>query len=206
MADQKETIQWDQFIDACRELSEAQYQEGWDQEAHTKEVESLLERLRLTEEQRDKFLSKYENRIPDFPEIGHLHYERRFMISLVEFEKGDVIPLHDHPDMTGVVLCIEGRVDVQHFDKLEETSNSNRPLLQEERTVQMKPGDIATLTTERGNIHTLQALEFSRMIDVFTPPYDQDRASRALYYKIESSTYEGREGVYEVISSSNTRN
>ena len=44
------------------------------------------------------------------------------------------------------------------------------------------------------------------MIDVFTPPYDQDRASRALYYKIESSTYEGREGVYEVISSSNTRN
>ena len=160
MADQKETIQWDQFIDACRELSEAQYQEGWDQEAHTKEVESLLERLRLTEEQRDKFLSKYENRIPDFPEIGHLHYERRFMISLVEFEKGDVIPLHDHPDMTGVVLCIEGRVDVQHFDKLEETSNSNRPLLQEERTVQMKPGDIATLTTEQEIFTRYKRLSF----------------------------------------------
>lgn len=205
MADQGEPILWDSFLDLCRELSEAQFQDSWDQDSYTKKLESVLQRLELTEEQKVEFASNYTDRATDFPEIRHLHYEQKFMVSLVEFEEGDIIPLHDHPDMTGVLLCTEGLVDVQHFDKLNETSDRERPLLQEERTIQMKAGTTAALTVDRGNIHTLQAREFSRMIDVFTPPYNSDRARRALYYKLESEPYQDRSGVYEAITSSTRR-
>lgn len=205
IAGQEEPILWEPFLDLCRELSEAQFQEGWDQDTYTKKIESVLLRLELTEEQRTKFDSNYKDRAADFPEIRHLHYEQKFMVSLVEFEEGDVIPLHDHPDMTGVILCAEGHVDVQHFDKLDETSERDRPLLQEERSIQMKAGTTAALTVNKGNIHTLHAREFSRMIDVFTPPYNADRARRALYYKLEPEPYQERSGVFEAITSSNRR-
>lgn len=205
VAGEDEPILWDPFLELCRELSEAQFQESWDQESYTKKVESILLRLQLTEEQRTNFANNYTDRAVDFPEIRPLHYERKFMVSLVEFEKGDVIPLHDHPDMTGVILCAEGHVDVQHFDKLDETSDRDRPLLQEERSIQMKAGTTAALTVNKGNIHTLHARELSRMIDVFTPPYNSDRSRRALYYKLEPEPYQERSGIFEAITSSNRR-
>ncbi len=205
IAGPEEPILWEPFLDLCRELSEAQFQDGWDQDSYTKKLESVLVRLQLTDEQQEKFVKDYKDRAVDFPEIRHLHYESKFMVSLVEFEEGDIIPLHDHPEMTGVLLCTEGLVDVQHFDKLEETSERDLPLLQEERSIQMKAGTTAALTVEKGNIHTLQAREFSRMIDVFTPPYNTDRVRRALYYKLEPEPYQERSGVFEAIASSNRR-
>lgn len=205
VAGQEEPILWEPFLDLCRDLSEAQFQESWDQDFYTKKLGSILQRLQLTDDQQEKFAKDYKDRAVDFPEIRYLHYERKFMVSLVEFEEGDIIPLHDHPDMTGVLLCTEGLVDVQHFDKLDETSERDLPLLQEERSIQMKAGTTAALTVEKGNIHTLHALEFSRMIDVFTPPYNSDRIRRALYYKLESEPYQERSGVFEAITSSDQR-
>lgn len=205
IVDPEEPILWEPFLDLCRELSEIQFQDGWDQDSYTKKLEAVLVRLQLSDEQKTKITRDYDDRAVDFPEIRHLHYERKFMVSLVEFEEGDIIPLHDHPDMTGVILCTEGHVDVQHFDRLNETSDRDRPLLQEERSIQMKPGTTAALTVEKGNIHTLQAREFSHMIDVFTPPYNSDRSERALYYKLESEPYQERSGVFEAMTSSTRR-
>ena len=205
VADQKEPILWETFLDLCRELSEAQFQDDWNQDSYTDELKLLLSRLQLTEEQETEFATEHDDRGANFPKIRHLHYEPQFMVSLVAFQEGDIIPLHDHPGMTGVLLCTEGHVDVKHFDRLEETSEQDRPLLQEERSIQMKAGTTAALTVDRGNIHTLHAREFSRMIDVFTPPYDSDRVSRALYYKLESEPYQQRPGIFEAVTSTNHR-
>ena len=70
--------------------------------------------------------SSYENYNEAFPEIRGMHYEERFMVSMLEFEAGEDIPLHDHPDMTGVIYCTAGSVAVEHFDKLEETADGHQ--------------------------------------------------------------------------------
>ncbi len=201
----EEPVGWEDFLVLLRELSNAQFDDSWDQESYTAKVASLISRLRRDDEDIVEFTERYKNRSSNFPEIRRLHRETQFGVSLVEFEEGEEIPLHDHPDMTGVILCTQGRVKVDHYDRLPEVSERNRPLLAEERSLDMKPGDIAALTVKQGNIHTLRALEFTRMIDVFTPPYNLDRVSRSKYFKIGSEPYQERQGVFEAQESSSPR-
>ncbi|MXW07562.1 MAG: hypothetical protein F4Z87_05480, partial [Gammaproteobacteria bacterium] len=78
-----------------------------------------------------------------------------------------------------------------------DTSAKDLPLLKKERNLTMTPGMTATLTVSRGNIHELHAKHFTRMIDVFTPPYNRDRSSRARYYWIGEDTYDGRTDTFE---------
>ncbi len=200
LAFEDESVGWVQFLELCKDLSAVQFEEDWDQGTYTQEIESLMARLDLDDEQLVRFGESYQNYSKSFPEIRRMHYETQFMVSLVEFEAGEVIPLHDHPDMTGVILCAEGRVQVDHYDKLPDMSDQDRPLLKEERSLEMKQGSTAALTVDQGNIHTLHALEFTRMIDVFTPPYNSDRIRRSRYYTIESEPYQDKPGVFEAVA------
>ena len=136
-----------------------------------------MRRLKLDDRKIVEYIDRYQNLNLHFPEIRRMYYERQFQVSLLDFEPGEEIPLHDHPDMTGVVYCTTGRIVVDHYDKLQETAENGNPLLRFERHLEMTPGDTATLTATRGNIHALNAVQFTRMIDVFTPPYDRDRAT-----------------------------
>ena len=190
-------INWEDFLQLCGKLSSVQFEQDWDQEKYTSKIQNLLLKLDVDSAHIQKFVESYENRNPYFPEIRDLHQETQFEVSLLEFAKGEDIPLHDHPDMTGVILCTHGRVDVEHFDKLSERSENDRLLLQQERSLVMTPGDSAILTASRGNIHSLHAVEFTRMIDVFTPPYNRDRVMRSRYYKTDEQPYQKRTGVFE---------
>ncbi|MCY4143397.1 MAG: hypothetical protein OXG08_06905 [Gammaproteobacteria bacterium] len=201
----EELVEWDDFLSLIRDLSGEQFEESWDQESYTAKVTSVVSKLRTDDEYIEKYIESYRNWSPNFPGIRDLHRESQFMVSLLEFEKGEKIPLHDHPDMTGVILCTQGRVKVDHYDRLQEVSERKRPLLQEERSLEMKPGDIAALTVDKGNIHALHALEFTRMIDVFTPPYNADRINRSRYFKIDSNPYQERPGVFEAVESVSPR-
>lgn len=200
-----DSVDWSNFLELCHELSQAQFDEDWNQDNYTKEIEKVLQRLDVSSEHIQKRIAVYSNRNPYFPEIRDIHRETQFQVSLIEFEPDEDIPLHDHPDMTGVILCTEGKVDVEHYDKLEETSADDLPLLQKERAMTMKPGDSAILTATKGNIHSLHAVEFTRMIDVFTPPYNRDRSSRARYYKLADRSYQQRLDVFEAQSSRSPR-
>ena len=88
-----------------------------------------------------------------------------------------------------------------HYDRLHETAENGNPLLRFERHLEMLAGDTAVLTTTRGNIHALEAKQFTRMIDVFTPPYNRERSRRARYYTMRSSPYLGRTGLFEAEAS-----
>ena len=61
----------------------------------------------------------------------------------------------------------------------------------------MNPGSTASLTSNFGNIHSLQAYKLTRMIDIFTPPYNEDRSSRSQWYKKSSAYYQGIKGLFE---------
>ena len=195
-AKEPDYVSWERFLELSHALSKAQFAENWDQNAYTRDLERLICRLQLSDQKIIHFVERYRNLNLDFPEIRSMHHESQFMVAMLDFEPGEEIPLHDHPDMTGVAFCTTGRVAISHYDKLEETAENGNPLLQFERHIDMSPGDTAALTANRGNIHTLRASRFTRMIDVFTPPYDRDRVERARYYTIDSSPYLGRAGIF----------
>ena len=199
LAQEKEELGWEEFLKICDELAVAQFDENWqqNQDSYTKKIEKLLSRLSIEDEKIVAFIESYNNYNANFPEIRSIHRKTEFQVSLLEFEADEVIPLHNHPDMTGVIICTHGEIEVNHYDKLTETSEQDLPLLQKERQLTMTPGVTATLTVDRGNIHELEAKEFTRMIDVFTPPYNLDRSVRSRYYWIGEDTYDDRTDIFE---------
>lgn len=212
-ADEPQSIDWGYFLELCHELSKSQYSAKWDQVAYTTGVQRIIRQLQANDPKIEECVQLYKDdpsllpsdyplSFPDgVPEIFTAHYERQFMVSLLTFEAGEKIPLHNHPNMTGVVFCVSGRVVVDHYDKLEETAENGNLLLRHRHQLDMTRGDSAALTANRGNIHKLNALESTRMIDVFTPPYDNDRLSDQRVYRIDSTPYLDREGIFEVVDS-----
>lgn len=196
-ADESEAVSWERFLELCHEMSKAQLAENWNQDGYTKDVQRVIRRLALDDDKILEYIERYKNMNQDFPEIRGMYYEEQFMVSMLDFEPGEAIPLHDHPDMTGVTYCTTGSVEVEHFDKLEETAKNGNSLLQVERQLEMSAGSTAALTANRGNIHRLRANDFTRMIDVFTPPYNKDRVQRSRYYKMDSNNYQDRAGIFE---------
>ena len=199
LAQESERLDWDEFLKLCEELASAQFDDDWQQgqDTYTKKIAKLLNRLDIDDKKIVSFIDSYNNYSTNFPEIRTIHRKAEFQVSLIEFEADEVIPLHDHPDMTGVIICTHGEIEVTHYDKLIERSEQDLPLLQKERQLTMTPGDTATLTVNRGNIHELHAKEFTRMIDVFTPPYNRDRSTRSRYYWISKDAYEDRTDTFE---------
>ncbi len=195
------SVGWERFLELCHELSESQFAENWDQDRYTAGVEDLIRRLRLDDRRIGEYIARYRNLNASFPEIRTMHYEDQFMVSMLEFEPGEEIPLHDHPGMTGVICCTTGNTAVDHYDRLQETAEHDNPLLKFRYHYDMTAGDIAILTATKGNIHCLKAREFTRMIDVFTPPYNQDRIKRARYYALDLPAYSGRDGTFEAVES-----
>ena len=191
-----DSISWDQFLELCNDLSTAQFKDNWDQIAYTKKMESLLLKLRLDDAKIVSFMDRYKDYSQSWPTIRAIHEVKKFCVKLIEFEPNEKIPLHDHPDMTGVIMCTHGRVLVDHFNKISDESNPDQTLLQEDSILDMKSGDTAALTAQKGNIHRLHAKEFSRMIDVFTPPYDDDRSSRVRYYTLDGTHHGDSDDVY----------
>ena len=147
--------------------------------------------------------AKYKNKHIDFnhpalrhwnlPEIRKIHGEQTFQISLLEFEPNEEIYLHDHPGMTGVAHCIKGNVHVINYDLLPrlwrdpmvtQETLGKEVLLREVSNAHMKPGDISTLSATHRNIHWLKANSFSRVIDIFAPPYDYPGRKAMKRFKI----------------------
>ena len=201
LATESASVSWERFLELCHELSRSQFAQDWDQDAYTKEIERLVRRLKLDDQKIVEYIDRYRDQNQEFPEIRTMYYESQFMVSMLDFEPGEDIPLHDHPDMTGVVLCTTGQIVVDHYDRLPETAANGNPLLRFERHLEMAPGDTAMLTATKGNIHALEAKQFTRMIDVFTPPYNRERSRRARYYTMNSSPYLSRTGVFEAKAS-----
>ena len=203
LAGESEAVSWERFLELCHELARLQENPEWDQARYTQDVQGLVRRLRLDDPKIAEFIANYHDKTEDFPEIRTMYYKQDFMVAMLEFEEGEVIPLHDHPDMTGVIFCTGGQTEIDHFDRLADAAPNGNPLLQKGPSIVMTAGNTAALTANRNNIHGLRATRFTRMIDVFTPPYDQDRVERSRYYTLDDSALGGEPGVFEAEESRN---
>jgi predicted metal-dependent enzyme (double-stranded beta helix superfamily) len=184
-------IDWETFIVALAELAEAQFSPDWNQRTYVEEVQALMELLDWDDAHFETLYDGYASSRGDFPELNTAYEGGHFEVATIEFDAGDSIPLHNHPEMTGVIQCVSGAVRVEAFDLLDEPATSGNLRLKRVVNTTLRAGQFSTLTSSRGNIHALVAEEFTEMLDVFTPPYDDERMRHYRWYRRKEEPSEG---------------
>ena len=189
-----ERLEWSHFLEQVEAIAELQFGDAWDMETYVTDAAKLMQALNLDDPVVVGAFADYANQVIDFPEIAPVYSGPLFEVVTLEFEPGEEIGLHDHPDMTGVILCVTGSVEIDNFDQVEPSQNENQFLLKRSAKQTLYPGDVATLTATRGNIHSLRATEFTQLLDVFTPPYNDDRSERSRWFEREQTPVQGLDG------------
>jgi len=179
-------INWDAFLEYLDRAARVQFQPSWDQGRYVQEIEKMVQSLSLTDSRLTRALqsARPHRGIPHFED---LEQRMSFQITLITFENGEILPLHDHPRMTGVMTCATGMVDVQRFHLLAVGKDRDSFTLRDEGLVGMTPGSVSSLTAETHNIHGLKARSFSQIIDIFTPPYDSARIKDSRWFRVTPS-------------------
>ena len=202
-------INWDAFLERLTQLAKTQHQLPWDQKAYTEQVKQLLLQCNFPEfENIKKEFESYEDKTPNMFEAANLHREVDFQVSLFQFEKGEYIPHHDHPDMTGVINVVSGNVLAknysieEHLSSTREVVTNGRKDVMQKCTIReveneiIKKGDVSILTAHEGNIHSIMPNKFTQLVDVFTPAYKHD--TNTTWYTVnEDGFYLGQENVFE---------
>ncbi|MEO1031937.1 MAG: hypothetical protein AAFX55_11065 [Bacteroidota bacterium] len=202
-------LNWDAFLERLTQLAKTQHQLPWNQMQYAKQVKQLMLNCDFPEfENIKKEIEAYENRHQEWFEAANLHYEVDFQVSLFQFEKGEYIPHHDHPNMTGVINVVSGDISAKNYS-IEEQLSTTRELIidgevseiktciiRETGNERIKKGDVSILTADEGNIHSIMPNTFTQLVDVFTPAYHQD--TNAMWYKVnEDENYKGQKQLYQ---------
>lgn len=206
---QDTAINWDAFLERLTQLAKTQHEIPWDQKQYTEQVKQLLLQCHFPGfENIRKELESYEDRTPNRAEATNLHMEVDFQVSLFQFEKGEYIPHHDHPDMTGVINVVSGSILAKNYS-LEEQLSTTREIIKNGRKEVMQKctvrevgneiiegGHVSILTAHEGNIHSIMPNQYTQMVDVFTPAYKQDTST--IWYQVnEDGFYNGEKNVFE---------
>ncbi len=194
-----EPLDWAGFLAGVDQLALEQFSGAWDQEAYVEELATLMRRLSPQDPILLEELADAVGAIRNFPDIVTLVEgpDHSYDVAIVVFEEGEEIPLHDHPDMTGVILGLTGEVEIQSFDLLPELSASGALQLKRLAVSNVTPGVHATLTAARGNIHSLRAISRTELLDVFTPGYNQDRSARSKWFTRSTTPLDGTTDIFE---------
>ena len=87
--------------------------------------------------------------------------------------QGSRFPLHDHPDMIGIARQFRGCVRYRNLDIVSCTGGVSEARVVAEG-VASGPG-MLMLTPNKGNIHEIDAVEDSVLLDLFLPNYGKSR-------------------------------
>ncbi|MCM8531561.1 MAG: hypothetical protein NE330_10410, partial [Lentisphaeraceae bacterium] len=157
-------IGWQDFISEIHSMAIDYEKPGFNEDLYLKKVTELAGKLNMNDKQIAQYFKNYQNRNKKFPEFRKMHKEKSFQVTLLEFEPGEKIPLHNHPDMSGVILCSEGEIYIENYDLLQKKSSNDKLLLKRTDAVTMTQGSLGSLSSTRGNIHNLEAKKFTRLI------------------------------------------
>lgn len=203
-------LNWDAFLEQLSELSKTQHNPNWNQRRYTRKVKKLLLQCNFPEFQNIKPLfDNYENKRKNWFESETLHHEVDFQVSLFQFEKGEYIPHHDHPDMTGVINVVSGNLLAKNYDIKEQLSGTREKtyangkkatlkkcIIEEIENEILTQSDVSILTANEGNIHSIMPNAFTQVVDVFTPAYSQQ--TNAHWYEVkDDELYQGQKNLYE---------
>lgn len=202
-----QAMHWEAFLEAIAKEAAVQHLDRWDQEEYLKKISALARRLHRDDPVLVKGLAQIETRL----KLGNVDFEyleKRldFAICLVQFEKEQTISAHDHPGMTGMILCASGRIHTRNYDLMSETTRSLADgskettcqlSLSAEQT--LEKNSITTLTAKARNIHMLKAQETTQLIDIFTPPYNDERSEDSRWFTLDEAPLAGTKSVYDAV-------
>ncbi|AWP17167.1 putative 2-aminoethanethiol dioxygenase [Scophthalmus maximus] len=139
------------------------------------------------------------------PPVTYMHICETEVFSMGVFllRTGASIPLHDHPDMNGMIKVLYGKVSVRCFDKLKNNLTVNsvpphfdpplaplqkaslwRSILRSVAEYSENSGP-CLLTPLRDNLHQIDAVEGpAAFLDILAPPYNPDDGRDCHYYKL----------------------
>lgn len=204
-------LNWDAFLSKITQLAKQQYDPNWDQATYLKTVQSLLLQCRFPVfENVKKEFEGYKDHRKGWFEHALLHKEINFQVSLLQFEKGEYISHHNHPDMCGVINMVTGNALVKNYTlhkELEKTKTQSYNgqtftlkscVLEETKKEILMPGNTSILTSTVGNIHSLMPNEFTQLVDVFTPAYNEKNEAASIWYQVnEDANFDNNPKLFE---------
>lgn len=145
------------------------------------------------------------------PPVTYMHIceTDSFSMGVFLLKHGSSIPLHDHPNMYGLLKVLYGKIRVSCYDRLELSSDSasgrrfNPPLLPFQKSavrpsVQRSVGEYTedsapcVLSPHRDNLHHIEAVDGpTAFLDILAPPYDPDDGRDCHYYRVLQPAPEG---------------
>lgn len=145
------------------------------------------------------------------PPVTYMHIceTDSFSMGVFLLKHGSSIPLHDHPNMYGLLKVLYGKVRVSCYDRLDSPPDSaggrpfNPPLLPYQKSavrpsVQRSVGEYTeespacVLYPHRDNLHQIEAVDGpTAFLDILAPPYDPDDGRDCHYYKVLPQVPEG---------------
>jgi cysteamine dioxygenase len=190
---EKQEINWDAFLEAVAKEAARQHLDDWDEAAYVSKAAKLCSRLNLKDGHLLEAFKKAHrglgNKRVDFEP---LEKQRDFHVTLLQFEKDEEISHHDHPEMTGVILCASGEIEAWNYDLLGEKPDQKHVLLKETNHELLRKSSVSSLTSRERNIHRLKAKELTQLVDIFAPPYNRDRIQKSSWYEVDPDPFTGK--------------
>lgn len=124
----------------------------------------------------------------------HIYESEYIAMSVFILDGNYTMPLHDHPNMHGILKGIAGHILIRSYSRLDisDTTNQQRIYAKSEANVNVNSSSLsAVLTPNVGNYHEITAVGGpAAFFDVLSPPYDTDipihgRRKCTFYRKIE---------------------
>lgn len=133
----------------------------------------------------------------------HMWEDSTFSMGLFVLRRGGTLPLHDHPDMYGLIKVLHGQALIKSYSGVAgveipedvkeyiESSYPFTPLVEIVRPLPDQEVDITTppceLSPEKGNFHEIKSVDGPMVfLDILAPPYeensDQEDARECHYY------------------------
>lgn len=103
-----------------------------------------------------------------------------FHASVFGLKSGEIIPLHDHPDLDVITKVLRGRIRVQTFEWIDAANLIARECRE---VVIGEADDALVLRKAPGTLHVVTAIEATAFLDLFAPYYD-DVTRPCRYYSI----------------------
>lgn len=105
--------------------------------------------------------------------------------SLFLIRKGQSLPIHNHPNMNGLIKVIHGEGSIKSFTTINNTDNTNslvKTKLNYTKIITENTSEILSLDPINNNIHEISASENTDLafLDLLIPPYEND----CVYYEI----------------------
>lgn len=125
-----------------------------------------------------------------------IYEDNAVTIGIFILRDGVRIPLHDHPQMHGILKVLTGTINLQSYsilssdeqDDLRTTYNISRHAVLVEKTEGVKvneEGGACVLTPDEGNLHEIHSVDGpAAFLDILAPPYDSlsDNEERSCHY------------------------